>query len=128
MYLSKFAGDWPLGKREINIIDKNVTFLKRKLDTSGGLLTEMLKYNTITQWQEESVSEQQGNIQKNTALLDIIRRGSLSDYRNTIDRLTETGQGHLAAILREGGSEYFRIYDNSKLCINLDVIVYFDWR
>lgn len=112
MYLSKFAGDWPLAKREINIIDKNVTFLKRKLDTSGGLLAEMLKYNTITQWQEESVSEQQGNIQKNTALLDIIRRGSLSDYMNTIDRLTETGQGHLAAILREGGSEYFRVYDN----------------
>lgn len=110
MYTAQFVGDWPLGEREIGILDKNVTFLKRKISTSYGLLSEMLKHNTITQFQEEFVSAQPDDYQKNTAFLAIIRRGSLSEYMNTIDRLTETNQEHIAEILRnEKASKDFRI-------------------
>lgn len=109
--MARFAGEWPLGKRELNIIDKNVSFLKRNIDTSGGLLAEMRNRNTITERQKEFVSGEPNQYQRNTALFDIIRRNSLTEYMSTIDSLMKTNQEHIAEILRRGGSKYFHLHE-----------------
>lgn len=73
------------------------------IETSHRLLSLMREHNIITQLQEERVSEQPGRYERNMYLLDIIRRGSLSEYKNTIDRLVETKQANIAKILIKAG-------------------------
>ena len=102
VYESSFGGDWPLADRETKILDSNQQFFVDKLETVD-LVGNLVARHVINGRQRELLAAKQTTYEKSETLLDILRRGSLNDYRTLIDCLHQTNQSHVAQILERGG-------------------------
>ena|SRR6218665_1965573 len=101
-YSDEFGEDWPLTDKEISILDKNRGSLVDLLELKD-LLGPLFASKVINKRQTETISSKQTSHERNDILLDILRRRSLQDYHNTIKRLCESQQRHIAEILDNGG-------------------------
>ena|SRR6218665_1240895 len=97
--------DWPLIPAKIQIIDVNYGSLKDLLDTGGGLLDKLIARRVISHRHKQLISSKATDSEKNEAFLDILRRGSMADYENTIQCLQDSNQKHIAEILDKGGGK-----------------------
>ena len=104
-YSDEFAEDWPLGTDEISILDTNLGSLVDVLDLTD-LLSLLYSSKVINTRQKNSISSKPTSHERNHALLGILRRRSLGDYKQTIRCLRETRQGYIAEILEFGGGRF----------------------
>lgn len=88
--------------RETKILDLNQEILVDKLETMD-LIGNLIARQVINSRQRELLAAKQTTYEKGETLLDILRRGSLTDYRTMIDCLHQTNQSHIAQILERGG-------------------------
>ena len=109
---SEHGGDWPLTDNEISILDTNRESLVDVLDCSD-LLIRLFSAQVINVRQRETISSKRKGHRKNEALLDILRRLSIADYRQVIRCLHESNQSHVAEILDNGGGRF----STSRACV-----------
>lgn len=101
-YKTQFGGEWPLTDKEISTLDSNFEVLVELLEPSE-LLGRLLSSKVISPRQLEFISAKPTTSDKNEALLEILRRGSLAAYWVTVRCLHATNQSHIAQILENGG-------------------------
>lgn len=98
-------GDWPLEETQIMIIDTNCGSLKDVIDIKGGLVDHLLAHKVISHRQKQLICCKPTESERNEVFLDILRRGSMGHYNNTIQCLRLSNQDHIADILHEGGGK-----------------------
>ena len=96
--------DWPLTVREISILDTNQRSLVDLLETCD-LLFYLYSDKVINNRQRDFVSSKTACYEKNGALLEILRRTSLGNYKKAIFCLQTTKQNRIADLLTEGGGK-----------------------
>src|SRR6218665_2412890 len=101
-YSDKFGENWPLTAKQNSLLDINHGRLVDLLD-SAELLVLLFSSLVINGRQKESISSKPTPHEMNHALLYILRRRSLGDYRKTINCLRQSNQSHVAEILDSGG-------------------------
>jgi hypothetical protein len=69
------------------------------IDSDHGLLAEMITADCISLRQKQFIESGTSSADRNSRLLDILRRGSESDFNKFIECLSKTGQQHVASIL-----------------------------
>lgn len=89
-------------EREVSILDANQECLVDLLELVD-LLSCLHSTNVINKRQMELISSQQTSFKRNDTLLNILRRRSLRDYRQTIACLLLSNQKHIAEIFENGG-------------------------
>lgn len=101
-YRIEFDLDWPLRKKEIDILMDYQESWIDDLD-SCGLISLLYSKKVINKRQMDFIKSKQANFEKNEELLNILRRCSLIAYNKTIDCLLATNQPHIAAMLEGNG-------------------------
>lgn len=101
-YLDKFGEDWPLQERELSILNTNQESLVDLLELTD-LLGLLFSSKVLNKRQHEWISSKLTSFEKNEALLDILGRGSLRHYRQTIKCLRQSKQSNIAEVLESGG-------------------------
>src|SRR6218665_1458972 len=99
---SEYGGDLPLAENEISILDTNQESLVDLVDCSE-LLVRLYSAQVINGKQRVTTSSEPNDLKRNEILLDIIRRGSIDDYRQVVRCLHESNQSHVAMLLDKGG-------------------------
>lgn len=103
-YKEEFGDEWPLTGELIKILNVNQGNLIDTIDpTHSGLVNRLFAAKVMNQRQYAFISEEPGTARKNTALLNILRRRSIKDYKSTVDCLNASNQKHVAEILNRGG-------------------------
>jgi len=113
-YDGKYGEEWPLTVKEILTIDTNQNTMIELLNLSD-VLGRLRSSNVINKRQEASISSESTPFKKTEVLLEILRRRSLCDYRNTISCLENSNQNRIAELLKSGGGR------PRVLCINLRI-------
>src|SRR6218665_3608430 len=101
-YSDEFGEDWPLAENQISILNinhKSFVDLLELIDLLGLLYSS----EVINRRQMESISSKPTSHEENNALLGILRRRSLRDYKQTIRCLRESNQSHIAKVFECGG-------------------------
>ena len=101
-YSDEFGEDWPLSENQISILNINHKSFVDLLELTD-LLGLLYSSRVINSRQKESISSKPTSHEKNNALLGILRRRSLRDYKQAIGCLCESNQSHIAKILECGG-------------------------
>ena len=101
-YSDEFGEDWPLAENQISTLNRNHRSFVDLLELSD-LLGRLYSSKVINRWQMESISSKPTSHEKNNALLGILRRRSLRDYRQAIACLHDSEQIHIATVLVCGG-------------------------
>jgi hypothetical protein len=103
---SLLAPDETSNERPIN--EKKRLALKRKhpslvetIDVNGGLLDTLVACNCITQRQNEYINSATSQSARIRSLLDILRRGSETDFNKFVKCLKEMGQQHVCDMLSD---------------------------
>jgi hypothetical protein len=97
--------DWPvLHDKSWEAVGQNWHRLIELVDTRCGLLDELLSVGCINDRHRESVMAEKTNSAKNDCLLSIMRRRSISDFKNFIQCLLKTKQHRVASLLSSPGS------------------------
>src|SRR6218665_2423874 len=104
-YRFSFGDDWPLTESEINRLDINRESLIDLLDTTD-LCIRLFSEEVINNRQKQFIFSKPTDAEKNEALLDILTKFSIRQYRKTITCLNDSNQCHIAKIFSEGGGEY----------------------
>lgn len=94
----KYGEDWPLTTNEMSKLDVNQNSLIAKLELSD-LLGRLYSSNVINMRQMNFISSKPDPESRTETLIDILRRRSLRDYRQTISCLHISKQSHLAVLL-----------------------------
>src|SRR6218665_1472197 len=89
----ELGDDWPLTEREISILDKNQRVLVDLLECCD-LLGLLYSHDVINRRQRDFVKSKTVTHEKNDALLEILRRTSLHNYKKTIRCLHLSNQSH----------------------------------
>lgn len=97
-YDAKFGTDWPLTVREIHIIETSRKYLVEHLQPQP-LLEKLLAAHAISTRQKDFILAKQGLHERNEALLGMLKRGSLDNYRKTVECLLSSNQIHIAQLL-----------------------------
>lgn len=87
-------------KRKRNIL-ANYSALVDILDTRGGLLAELVTADCITRRQREFIASAFSPSDTNRRLLDILLRGSESDFDKLVVCLFKSGHYHVCRVLQE---------------------------
>jgi len=116
-----FADHWPLihsdsGLRRIKRMDKRRRSLIDLVDTSQGLLDEMLSRGIINIRQKTCTEENVHKKDKNNKLFDIIRRGSVNTYKTFIRCLKETKQHGAFYIFEPNDADGMRPLSRNQQC------------
>lgn len=101
-YKAQLGGEWPLTEKEISTLDSNFEVLVDLLEPTE-LLGRLLSSKVISARQLEFISSKPTTYDKNEALLEILRRGSLASYWAAVRCLHASNQSHIAQILENGG-------------------------
>jgi hypothetical protein len=81
----------------------NYDALVEQLDTSHGLMTKMYSKKLVTTRQKEFIEMTESTFVSNERLLDVVRRGTESDFDGFLECLRETGQTHVCDVLGRDG-------------------------
>jgi len=97
----------PLSDKQQSRLKKNYPILVRLINSKGGLIGELYAADCIT-WRQKEYIEHPTITQSesNTRLIDIVRRGSKTNFNKFIQCLNEAGQRHVNRILIEDGTVY----------------------
>lgn len=102
MYIEEFGDDWPLSNDFIKILNVNQENLINTIDPShSGLISILFSKDVISLREYDFISEKPSKQEKNTALLDIIRRRSVKDYDSIVSCFGDSNQKHVADILKK---------------------------
>ena len=102
VYSDDFGKNWPLAETDVSILNTNHRSFVDLLDLTD-LLGLLYFSKVINRRQMESISSKPTSHEKNNALLGMLRKRSLRDYRQAINCLHESKQSHIAQILECGG-------------------------
>jgi len=91
----------PLSAQQDTRLTRNLADLIRLLDSGHGLTAEMYAKDVITSKQKDLIESSSSWSERNTRLLDIVKRGSQADFDKFIDCLDRTGQRPVSRILLE---------------------------
>jgi len=105
-----FGDDWPLSESNLRKLDINRESLIDLLDTSD-LCNRLYSEKVINNRQKQLILSKPTDSEKNEALLDMMTRFSLRQYKKTIVCLHDSNQSHIADLFSEegGGELYFKI-------------------
>src|SRR6218665_1012125 len=117
-YKSEYGGEWPLTEKELSVLDTDRESLVDLIDCSE-LVVRLYSAKVINVRQREMISSEQANHRRNEALLDILRRHSINDYKKVVRCLNESNQSHVAETLDKGGGKF----STSSPCLNVCVCV-----
>lgn len=67
------------------------------------LITRMFSKGAVNHRQQRYINNLHDDTDKSETLLDILRRGSVENYRKTVFCLRESNQSRVAEILEDGG-------------------------
>ena len=101
-YSDEFGEDWPLEENQISILNVNHKRFVDLLELRD-LLGLLYSWIVINIRQKELIYSKSTSHEKNDALLGILRRRSLRDYKQTIRCLRESNQSHIAKVFECGG-------------------------
>src|SRR6218665_2726691 len=105
VYNPKFGGDWPLTDRQMTTLHMNQEILLELLEMSPQLIEELYSRNVVTKRHKDFICGQQlSEFKRSETFLDILRRRSFRDYKETIKCLRASNQKHIAEILEGGGN------------------------
>jgi DNA-binding beta-propeller fold protein YncE len=93
----------PLNDKMKKKLLANQAALVKLLDVRHGLLADLVAEDCITRRHKELVENASSQAQSNSLLLDIIMRGSQSDFSKFVRCLINSGQEHVCRILVEDG-------------------------
>jgi hypothetical protein len=93
----------PLCSEAAERLRVNCDALVELLDTSHGLLTKMYSKKLVTARQKEFIEMAASTAVSNERLLDVVRRGTESDFDGFLECLRETGQTHVSDVLGRDG-------------------------
>jgi hypothetical protein len=91
----------PLSEQQTRCLLANYATAVESIDTKHGLLAELLSADIISWRQKDFVEAGISRLESNERLLDIVRRGSETDFMNFLDCLNKTGQQQDSRYLRE---------------------------
>jgi hypothetical protein len=91
----------PLSDAHRQKLIRNYPALVELIHTEDGLLTELLAADCITWRQKEFIESGPSQSAINKRLLDVVRRGTESDFNNFVRCLTNVGQKHICRLLTE---------------------------
>ena len=94
-----------MDEAQIKTIDVNCGSLKDLIDMEADLVDRLMSKRVINHRQKQLICSKSTDSEKTDAFLDILRRGSMGDYENTIQCLHDSNQGHIAEILEKGGGK-----------------------
>jgi hypothetical protein len=97
------CGDQPLNDSMKSRLQSCHAIFVEHLETNCGLLADLFASGCISSRQKQFIESAETQAVINARLLDILRRGSETDYMKFIDGLLRTGQQYLANILHEFG-------------------------
>src|SRR6218665_213122 len=103
-YNPKFGGDWPITDRQMMALNVNQEILLELMEMSPELIEELYSRNVLTKRHKDFISGQLSELKKSETFLDILRRRSFRDYKETIKCLRASKQTHIAEILEGGGN------------------------
>lgn len=104
VYVSDFGEDWPLDKKQLQILDGNRNCLVILINPTTAFTNQLLEKEVISVREKDFIASKAIDFDKNEALLDILRRTSKRNYRKAINCLQETYQDRIANILlMQGG-------------------------
>lgn len=92
----------PLKEHRVLTLKNNHSSLVELIDTQGGLVNELYTDDCITKRQKEFIETAASQSESNSRLLEVIKRGSDSDFDKFISCLLKTGQQQVCRILNEG--------------------------
>jgi hypothetical protein len=95
------ANNRPLCEEHKRRLLANYSTLISLIDSRQGLLAELLSVDCITQRQKEFVESGASQSESNQRLLDIVMRGSQSDFEKFIKGLIRSGQQQVCRVLLE---------------------------
>ena len=101
---SLVGGIRPINDEQQSRLQKNYVTLVRLIKSKDGLTAEMFSADCITWQQKEYIESTSRESESNKRLLDIVRRGSETDFAKVIECLNATGQHHVSRILTEDGA------------------------
>ena len=104
VYNPKFGGDWPLTDRQMTTLNMNQEILLELLEMSPQLIEELYSRKVLTRRHNDFICGQFSKFKKIETFLDILRRRSFRDYKETIKCLRASNQTHIAEILEGGGN------------------------
>ena|SRR6218665_395192 len=99
-----FGDDWPLSENDLRRLDINRESLMDLLDTTD-LCIRLFSEKVINDRQKQFISSKPTNYEKNEALLDILSKFSLRQYKKTIACMNDSNQSHIANLLSDGGGK-----------------------
>jgi hypothetical protein len=95
----------PLSDKQISRLTQNHATLVELLDTKhGDLLSRLYSADCITRRQKESVESAVTRTERNNMLLDIVSRGSRSNFDKFVTCVRDSGQQQLCRLLVEDGT------------------------
>jgi hypothetical protein len=97
------CGDQPLNDAMKSRLQSSHAIFVEHLETKCGLLAILFASGCISSRQKQFIESAETQAVINARLLDILRRGSETDYMKFIDGLLRTGQHYLAKILQQDG-------------------------
>jgi len=96
----------PLDDVRLLKLTRNTEILVKMIDVDSSLLTHMLAARCITVTQKQIIESGSTPSQRNTTLLDFMRRTSISNYDKFIECLRASHQQHIASLLTEDTGEH----------------------
>lgn len=107
VYRAEFGLNWPLTEKQTAQLDRNQEVLVDLLEISPELIGQLYSRDAITRRHKEHICSISSLAFRNEAFLDILRRRSFWNYKQTIECL-RTSQHRVtrkvADILEEGGN------------------------
>jgi hypothetical protein len=95
----------PLSDKQISRLTQNHATLVELLDTKhGDLLSRLYSADCITRRQKENVESAVTRTERNNMLLDIVSRGSRSNFDKFVTCMRDSGQQQLCRLLVEDGT------------------------
>src|SRR6218665_1630037 len=111
-YGPAFGDDWPLSETDISRLDINRESLVELLDTSD-LCNRLFSEKVINFRKKQFILSKTTDAEKNEALLDMLTKFSLRQYKETIACLNNSNQSHIADLFSEEGGGELSFKSNS---------------
>jgi len=108
VYDPKFGGNWPLTIHEIQILETNRKYLVENLQPQP-LLEKLHAAQVISIKQKDFILAKHGFRERNEALLGMLKRGSLDNYRKIVECLCSSNQSNIAQILGQGVAQQSQV-------------------
>lgn len=108
VYNEEYEGVWPITEEHIKILDINRCSLVELIDPSE-LINELFAKGVINQRHREHVESKKTAYKRSEALLDIVRRFSLSSFGEFQICLENTNQKHISRVFINGGGKFHNL-------------------